>query len=145
MHFDYAHSTYILQAVRSLLQCRWDLLDNSTLQTRPLYSLERTEVSDAVTLRHIQEEWKRQFKFHVRFWRFADRASWYNFSEWPTLRTILLFYNTFITVLYMFRATSCSSTGGQIVLIQHLVPSLWKQVNGLKFLKYSLLHCLKKH
>ena len=34
------------------------------------------------------------------------------------------FYNTFITVLYMFRATSCSSSGGQIILIQHLVLSL---------------------
>ena len=44
-----------------------------------------------------------------------------NFSKWPTRRTILLFYNTFITVLYMFPATSCSSSGGQIVLIQHLV------------------------
>jgi len=35
-------------------------------------------------------------------------------------------FNTFITVLYMnmFRAMSCSSTGGQIVLIQHLVTSL---------------------
>ena len=32
-----------------------------------------------------------------------------------------LFYNTFITVLYMFRTTSCSSSGSQIVLIQHLV------------------------
>ena len=45
-------------------------------------------------------------------------------SKWPTWRTIPLFYNTFITVLYMFRATSCSSSGGQIVLIQHLVSSL---------------------
>ena len=45
----------------------------------------------------------------------------FNFSKWPTWRTILLFYNTFIKVLYMFRATSCSSSGGQIVLIQHLV------------------------
>ena len=39
-----------------------------------------------------------------------------NFSKWPTWHTVLLFYNTFITVLYMFRATSCSSSGGQIVL-----------------------------
>jgi len=39
----------------------------------------------------------------------------------PTRRAILLFYNTFITVLYMFRAMSCSSSGGQIELIQHLV------------------------
>jgi len=36
----------------------------------------------------------------------------------------ILFYSTFITVLYMFRATSCSSSGVQIVLIQHLVESL---------------------
>jgi len=43
------------------------------------------------------------------------------FSKWPTWHTILLFYNTFITVLYMFRTTSCSSSGGQIILIQHLV------------------------
>ena len=35
-------------------------------------------------------------------------------------------FNTFITVpyMYMFRAISCSSSGGQIVLIQHLVSSL---------------------
>jgi hypothetical protein len=34
--------------------------------------------------------------------------------------------NTFITILYMymFRAISCSSSGGQIVLIQHLIWSL---------------------
>ena len=36
----------------------------------------------------------------------------------------LYFYNTFITVFYMFRATSCSSSGGQILLIQYLVWSL---------------------
>ena len=36
------------------------------------------------------------------------------------------FFNTFITILYMymFRAISCSSSGGQIVLIHHLVSSL---------------------
>jgi hypothetical protein len=35
-------------------------------------------------------------------------------------------FNTFITILYMnmFRTTSCSSSGGQILLIQHLVSSL---------------------
>ena len=57
-------------------------------------------------------------------WCSADRATLYNFSKRPTWRTIILFYNTFITVLYMFRATSCSSSGGQIVLIQHLVSPL---------------------
>jgi hypothetical protein len=40
--------------------------------------------------------------------------------------------STFITILYMymFRAISCSSSGGQIVLIQHLVLSL--SVNDLR-------------
>jgi hypothetical protein len=35
-------------------------------------------------------------------------------------------FNTFIAILYMyvFRAISCLSSGGQIVLIQHLVSSL---------------------
>jgi len=35
-------------------------------------------------------------------------------------------FNKFITFLYMymFRAISCSSSGGQILLIQHLVSSL---------------------
>jgi len=36
------------------------------------------------------------------------------------------FFNTFFAILYMymFRAISCSSSGGQILLIQHLVSSL---------------------
>jgi len=36
------------------------------------------------------------------------------------------FFNTFIPILsmYMFRAISCSSSGGQIVLTQHVVSSL---------------------
>jgi len=37
---------------------------------------------------------------------------------------VLYFFNTFITFLYMFRALLCLSSGGQIVLIQHLVSSL---------------------
>jgi len=48
----------------------------------------------------------------------------YGLSKWPTWSTIPLCYNTFITVLYMFRTTSCSSSGGQILLIQYLVWSL---------------------
>jgi len=35
-----------------------------------------------------------------------------------------IFFNTFVTILHMFGATSCSSSGGQIVLIQRLVSSL---------------------
>jgi len=36
----------------------------------------------------------------------------------------ILYFNTFITFLYMFRALLCSSSGGQIVLVQPLVLSL---------------------
>ena len=42
-------------------------------------------------------------------------------GKWPTWCTITL-HNTFIIIiLYMFRATLCSSSGGQIVLMQQLV------------------------
>jgi len=41
--------------------------------------------------------------------------------KWPTWCTFAL-YNTFIIIiLYMFRATLCSSSVGQIILTQHLV------------------------
>jgi len=33
-------------------------------------------------------------------------------------------YSYNVTILYMFRAESCSSSGGQIVCIQHMVSSL---------------------
>ena len=36
----------------------------------------------------------------------------------------ILYFNTFITFLYMFRALLCSSSGGQVVSVQHLVSSL---------------------
>ena len=44
----------------------------------------------------------------------------------PTQCTIYLFYNNiyYIIILDMFRAIPCSSSGGQIVLLQHLVSSL---------------------
>ena len=50
------------------------------------------------------------------------------------LNAQILYFNTFTVFLYMFRALLCSSSGGQIVLVQHLVSSLWKQVSGLKLL-----------
>jgi len=37
---------------------------------------------------------------------------------------ILQQYVCYITILYMFRAAPCSSSGGQIVLLQSLVSSL---------------------
>ena len=39
-------------------------------------------------------------------------------GKWLTWRTILFY--VFISILYMFRATSCSSSGESIVSIQHL-------------------------
>jgi len=36
----------------------------------------------------------------------------------------ILYFNTFFIFLYMFRALLCSSSGRQIVLVQHLVSSL---------------------
>jgi len=41
---------------------------------------------------------------------FFDRASYYNLCKWPTWRTTL-FLNLFVPILYMFRATKCSSSG----------------------------------
>jgi len=38
----------------------------------------------------------------------------------------ILYFNTFITFLYMFQALLCSSSGGQVVLVQHLVSSLFR-------------------
>jgi len=48
-------------------------------------------------------------------------------------------YSYNVTFLYMFRAALCSSSGGQIVYIQHMVLSLWKQVSGLILLKHCLV------
>ena len=61
---------------------------------------------------------------YITFLCFADSASQYITLANDQLDTQI--FNTFITILYMymFRAISCSSSGGQIVLIQHLVSSL---------------------
>jgi len=40
-------------------------------------------------------------------------------GKWPTWRTILFY--VFISILYMFRTTSCSSSGESTVTIQHLI------------------------
>jgi len=41
----------------------------------------------------------------------------------------------------MFRAAPCSSSGGQIVLLQPLVSSLWKKVNDPILMKLGMLYC----
>ena len=50
---------------------------------------------------------------------FVDRAFLMIHGKWPTWRTILFY--VFISLLYMFRATSCSTSGESIVSIQPLV------------------------
>jgi hypothetical protein len=42
-------------------------------------------------------------------------------GNWPTWCTITLYNEFIIRILYMFRATLCSSSGGQVILIQNLV------------------------
>jgi hypothetical protein len=58
--------------------------------------------------------------WQTEFFCFADRASRYNSGKWPTWRTTLFSY-MFISILYMFRATSCTSSGEPTVSLQRLV------------------------
>ena len=51
-------------------------------------------------------------------------------------------YVCYITILNMFRAAPCSSSGGQIVLVQPLVSSPWKSVKDHILIKWGLLYCL---
>jgi len=48
-------------------------------------------------------------KYITRISCFVDRASWYDSSKQPTWRTI--FSCTFISILCMFQAAMCSSSG----------------------------------
>jgi len=68
----------------------------------------------------------------IRIWC-ADTIKYFFFNVSLTLHLSITLtndqldaqlFNMFIRILYMFRAISCSSSGGQIVLIQHLVSSL---------------------
>jgi len=54
-------------------------------------------------------EWIISFFIYILLTMHLDITS----GKWPTWRTILL-YNTFISVLYMFRANTCSSSGSQL-------------------------------
>jgi hypothetical protein len=74
------------------------------------------------------------------------RQTVYYLSQWPTWCTN---FNIFITILYIytFRAISCSSSGGQIVLIQHLVSSLPvsdRPVHRLRQEKVEVCNVLKR-
>ena len=56
---------------------------------------------------------------------------------------ILQQYVCYIMILNMFRAAPCSSSGGQIVLLQPLVSSL--SVNSRTVLQYGLQSALNLH
>jgi hypothetical protein len=56
--------------------------------------------------------------FYVRLTVHANRNIVYFYYQ---LDAQILYFNTFITFLYMFRALLCSSSGGQIVSMKHLV------------------------
>ena len=96
-------------------------------QTRALPSVVFSLGYENTSIFHFGDiafHWRLNYITYVEEGHWMCRLILCKFSKWPTWRTINLFYNRFITVLYMFRATSCLSSGGQIVLIQHLVSSL---------------------
>ena len=53
----------------------------------------------------------------TELWWLVDRGSQYNLGWFPTWCTnfYLFTYNTFIKILYMFRALTCSSSGGLLL------------------------------
>jgi len=55
----------------------------------------------------------------------------------PNYCTIYLFYNNmyYIIILDMFRAIPRSSSGGQIVLLQHLLSSLSVSIHSVHWLR----------
>jgi hypothetical protein len=86
----------------------WISLDRSVLSDRTYPPI---RVSKAYT--------DKQIYLRVRILCSVDRASRYNARKWPPWRKIPFYI--FISILYMFRATSCSSSGESTVSIQHLV------------------------
>ena len=79
---------------------------------------------------------------------FVDRASLYNLSQIiPTRCTILLnIFNTFISFLYMFRASMCPSSGENYCIYATLVFVTlygWHLVCWLEYLFISLLYTFR--
>ena len=54
-------------------------------------------------------------------------------------------YSYNITILYMFRALLCSSSGGSIVYVQHLVPSLSVSGRTLQWLRENWTAAQYRH
>jgi len=62
---------------------------------------------------------KNVFYIYVYILYFVDRASRYKFLLITNLTHFFMYL--FISSLYMFRASQCSSSGDRIVLIHHMV------------------------
>jgi hypothetical protein len=80
------------------------------------------------------------------FWCFSDRASYHRLVSITNLMHnsfILQQYICYIIILDMFRAVLCSSSGGHIVLFQHLVSSL--SVNGCTVRRLRANSALNRH
>ena len=79
---------------------------------------------------------------YITFLCFADSASQYITLANDQLDTQI--FNTFITILYMymFRAISCSSSGGQIVLT---LRRLMSYIYGAPILDVSRSHTTTQH
>ena len=61
---------------------------------------------------------------HYVIWCFSDRASYYRLISFTNFNAQFLYSLTYvcnITILDMFRALTCPSSGGKIVFTQHLV------------------------
>ena len=67
---------------------------------------------------------------HIRFIRDV-------LSKLTNLMHKFLFYNNFIIFLYMFRALSCSSSGGQIIWYRHTERSEWSKITKIQFYKFE--------
>ena len=118
--------------VRSLVRVRQDFWPHSlafSVWTGHLVPYTLNDVCDMLHFRYYLNLYRFLFKdkiifrylksktiFHLYF---VDRASRYKFLLITNLTHFFMY--VFISYLYMFRASQCSSSGDRIVLIHHLV------------------------
>jgi len=96
---------------------------NVLLTTCLSFPWKRKPATRVASYRQTYSRRKRQGKLKYKTCDFVDVVKFIVYFYYQ-LDARILYFNTFITFLYMFRALLCSSSGGKIVLIQHLVSSL---------------------
>ena len=116
-------------------------MNHQPLKMTALRSVETLQTTDPTTYYKIHEY--SNFEFHNIFWNFfrftqllkMDLDDWLTVHRSITLvdlqldaqNSYLFTYNTFIKILYMFRALPCSSSGGlhrNCIYVQPAVSSL---------------------